>query len=95
MKLELMTPLKMMYGEHNEPYYYGLIELQNQHVYDKISDIDCILEVNVDRNGEPEPIKIHDIRCYDKLLDEDKSRVMFSEREKIIIEKQIYELIKF
>lgn len=89
MKLELMTPLKFQYDENDNPCYLGRVVFENNDTIDAISDVDCIVEGKmVDYQFK---FKVLDIRCFD----ENNDQVRFSEREKIVIEKQIYELIKF
>lgn len=93
MKLELMTPLEFQYDENDNPCYLGRVVFENNDTIDAISDIDCIVEGKM--VDDEFKFKVLDIRCYDNLRSEGKTRVTFTEREKIVIEKQIYELIKF
>ena len=65
MKLELVTPLVVQYGEHNEPYYDQEIELQNDpdYVFDSIHTIICHFYAEI---GDHYSIKLTNIECFNE-----------------------------
>jgi hypothetical protein len=63
MKLEKQT-IKLRTDNNGQPYFCGRVHFVNEHVYDKISDVECIVEVSY--YEEMEIIKLFDIQALDE-----------------------------
>lgn len=88
MLLELVTPVKWSYDEYNNPYFLKLCEFQNEHVFDQISDVTCIIEVSFD-DMEQRNTEILKLRCFD----ENNMIVIPDIEDETEIRKQITNLI--
>ncbi|MFA5297850.1 MAG: hypothetical protein WC389_06535 [Lutibacter sp.] len=63
MKLEKQT-IKLRTDNNGQPYFCGRVHFVNEHAFDSVSDIECIVEVSYYQ--EMETIKLFDIQALDE-----------------------------
>jgi hypothetical protein len=63
--LELSTPIKTLYGDHDEPYLFQDIEFVNRNKQYPISDVKCTIYTGLDFDSP----YIIDIQCFDENQD--------------------------
>lgn len=66
MILELTTtPIVWEFDEYDQPYFLQKCEFQNEHVFDQISDVKCIVDISFDDMNRRHT-DIMKLQCFDE-----------------------------